>query len=64
MTKRKHPSSRQERRRNHIAKDLGDSKYHQRVVPNKHRGSKFDDYDWGWDDDYDWLKDKGLTSKE
>jgi hypothetical protein len=60
---------RQVRRRNHVAKDLTDRKFHQRVVPPKRR-----DYDWtddldvvdnyDFDDDY-WLdKNMGLTSKE
>jgi hypothetical protein len=54
---------RKERRRNHVAHDLGSRKYQQRVIPNKKKNS-FDDFDYGWDDDYNWLKDIGLTSKE
>ena len=56
---------RRERRRNHYARDLGERKYHQRVVPNKRKDDdRFDDYDWGWDNDYNWLKNIGLTTKE
>jgi hypothetical protein len=52
------------RRKNHLAHDLGTTKYHQRVVPNKKHDYVFDDYEWGWDDDYNWFKSLGLTSKE
>ena len=51
---------REVRRRNHVARDLGDPKYHQRVVPSRDA-----DDDWKHEvDDYFFEKEMGLTSKE
>ena len=36
---------RRQRRRNHVAKDLSDVKYHQRVVPSKKKKNKNKDVD-------------------
>jgi hypothetical protein len=53
------------RRKNHIAKDLGDRKYHPRLVPNKkHKYEDWDNQDWERFSDYDINKDLGLASKE
>lgn len=63
MTKVPDKMKRELRRRNHIAKDLMERKYHPRVIPKKRR-----DYDWTDDldeiDDYDFDKEMGLTAKE
>jgi hypothetical protein len=51
---------REVRRRNHVAYDLGDRKYHQRVIPSRDA-----DDDWMDEvDEYFFDKEMGLTSKE
>lgn len=52
---------REVRRRNHVAYDLADRKYHQRVIHNR----RHEDDDWLEElEEYEWQKMKGLTSKE
>jgi hypothetical protein len=68
------------RRRNHIARDLRSPKYGPRIKEDKkdhlieeleiqeaerEARNPFDDFDWGFDDDYNWLRDNvGVVTKE